>query len=289
MSAVIHLSPQLTKSEQAEYEQYESTITTGFKTFCDVGLALLRIRDKRLYRGDYPTWEAYCKNRWGFTGRRGNHLIAGAETYELISKAGTGVPNPQTEYQVRPLAGQPEAPSIWVEAVEQHGDSPTNKQVEEVKVKRQVYASRLAPVIEKMDTGQIKPKQALVLSDTLSGCEPQVLDDMLRLGVTDPAVIRKLNGMARRGSESYGEIVRTGWVQFTGEDDAIRIDKATIADLTRWLDERQREKILERAASNQPFQVTFYTGQLERSIKELRALNLPEYQVDLIVAAVAAL
>jgi hypothetical protein len=32
--------------------------------FVKVGLALARIRDARLYRAEFPTFEAYCQTKW---------------------------------------------------------------------------------------------------------------------------------------------------------------------------------------------------------------------------------
>ena len=38
---------------------------TGY-TFVDVGLAFARIRDYRLYRIEFPTFEAYCQQKWQY-------------------------------------------------------------------------------------------------------------------------------------------------------------------------------------------------------------------------------
>lgn len=88
------------------------------------GQALMTIRDKRLYRQDYSTFEAYCQERWGMTHRRVNQLIAATET---VNSLGTLVPTlPTNERQTRPLTQLPpeqQAPA-WQRAVEMAGDNP---------------------------------------------------------------------------------------------------------------------------------------------------------------------
>ena len=56
----------LVESERSELLQHEQVIEKGLKTFVDVGNALLAIRDKRLYRQGFGTFEDYCKDRWGW-------------------------------------------------------------------------------------------------------------------------------------------------------------------------------------------------------------------------------
>ena len=45
----------------------------------EVGKALADIRDSRLYRSDYDTFEAYCKEKWGW---------GKSYSYNLINAAG---------------------------------------------------------------------------------------------------------------------------------------------------------------------------------------------------------
>jgi len=88
-------------------EQCEAVIERGLQTFVDVGNALLEIRDNRLYRSDYSTFEDYCRERWGFSKRYANYQIEAAKT---MANLGTIVPIlPATETQARPLTSlQPE-------------------------------------------------------------------------------------------------------------------------------------------------------------------------------------
>lgn len=93
----------------------EEVIDRGLHTFVDVGNALLEIRDSRLYRETYSTFEDYCKERWGWARNYANKLIASAE---VVSNLGTIVPIlPMAESQARPLTSL--SPDIQREAWQQ--------------------------------------------------------------------------------------------------------------------------------------------------------------------------
>jgi hypothetical protein len=49
---------------QKALAQCEGVIERGMKSFIEVGTALLKIRDERLYRENYGTFEEYCRKRW---------------------------------------------------------------------------------------------------------------------------------------------------------------------------------------------------------------------------------
>ena len=51
----------MTSNELSILSKHESVISKGLKTFSDVGNALLAIRDGRLYREQFPTFEEYCQ------------------------------------------------------------------------------------------------------------------------------------------------------------------------------------------------------------------------------------
>ena len=85
---------------------------------CQVGNALLAIRDKRLYRQDFGTFEEYCQERWGMERRHAYRLMDAAQAVENVS-LGTQI-LPTSERQARPLTKlEPELqPVAWQRAVE---------------------------------------------------------------------------------------------------------------------------------------------------------------------------
>lgn len=61
----------------------------------------LLIRDSRLYRTEYSTFEDYCRERWGMSKTHANRLVESAIVIQNLGPIG---PIPQTESQARPLA-----------------------------------------------------------------------------------------------------------------------------------------------------------------------------------------
>lgn len=100
--------------------------------------ALAEIRDKRLYRKWFSSFEEYCQDRLGHGRNYINRQIVAVGIIERIEQQlvpiGTNLPIPQTESQVRPLAQLPpeEQAGAWMAAVERSGGKPTAKVVEQV-------------------------------------------------------------------------------------------------------------------------------------------------------------
>lgn len=118
--------------KQGELARCEAVIERGLTTFYEVGTALLKIRDARLYRASHATFEEYCRERWQFKKSQAYRLIEAAEVVGNLSPMGD---KPTSERQVRPLAGlAPEhQQAAWERAVEEsYGEQPTAAKVEEV-------------------------------------------------------------------------------------------------------------------------------------------------------------
>ena len=120
--------------ERNELERCEVVIKQGLKTFVEVGQALMLIREKKLYRAEFGTFEAYCQDKWGFTDNFSRRLINSSQVIENIKSVPMGTVLPQNERQARPLTKlEPELQAeAWQKTVEQHGENITQKKVEEV-------------------------------------------------------------------------------------------------------------------------------------------------------------
>ncbi len=91
--------------ESQRLAELEKTIARGKKAFVEVGLALAEIRDLRLYKHEYGSFNEYCQKKWGWTRQYVNYQIAGAKvTAALPEKVATIV---ATESQARELAKAP--------------------------------------------------------------------------------------------------------------------------------------------------------------------------------------
>jgi len=64
--------------ESQRFAELEKLIAKGQKTFVEVGLALAEIRDLRLYKREYSSFEEYCRKKWGWTRQHAYRLIEAA-------------------------------------------------------------------------------------------------------------------------------------------------------------------------------------------------------------------
>ena len=120
------MSDYLSTSEAGRLAELEIVIERGLQTFIEVGSALMEIRNSRLYRQMYATFEEYCQERWDLRKSRTYQLMDAAEVVEnlkssTIVELSTGnVPLPVNEAQARPLAklGFEMQRQAWQKAVE---------------------------------------------------------------------------------------------------------------------------------------------------------------------------
>ena len=89
-------------AESRELDECERDIAEGKQSMEKAGKALLRIRDKRLYRNNFKTFEAYCRHRWKWQRSWSYRLISFAEV--KMSPLATKVSN---EAQARELKSIP--------------------------------------------------------------------------------------------------------------------------------------------------------------------------------------
>jgi hypothetical protein len=82
----------------------EATIAAGRQSFLEVGSALAEIRDSRLYRAEFDSFQSYCRAKWGWDKSYCHRLICAADTAKA-SPNGT-ITN---EAQARALAAVPES------------------------------------------------------------------------------------------------------------------------------------------------------------------------------------
>lgn len=94
--------PPLTRDEAQRLKYCETVIERGLNTFYEVGSALAEIRDSRLYRIKYATFEDYCQEKWGMSRRRGYELIAAAAVVENVRNCAHEPPS--NEAQARELS-----------------------------------------------------------------------------------------------------------------------------------------------------------------------------------------
>lgn len=86
----------------------EAIINKGLGTFIEVGAALIEIRDSRLYRAEFNTFEDYCRTKWKMSARQAYHLMDAHDVVETLKceQLFTNEPLaiPSTESAARQLA-----------------------------------------------------------------------------------------------------------------------------------------------------------------------------------------
>ena len=122
-------------AESSDLIRLESVVEKGLNTFVQVGEALAEIRDRKLYRTEHPTFDAYLDKKWSLSRSRACRLIQAAETVKVLPTGN----RPQTERQARPLAALPPAQrvEVWEKAVAASPTgTPTAREVESAVRKR---------------------------------------------------------------------------------------------------------------------------------------------------------
>lgn len=127
----------LTLSERFELESCETIIAKNMESAMWFAQALGTIREKKLYRAGYSTFEQYCRERWEMPARSARRLIDQADVFKRLSEGqnGSAWTVPARPSVVRPLITLPpeHQRAAWSEAVETSGNGhPTVRHVEKV-------------------------------------------------------------------------------------------------------------------------------------------------------------
>ncbi len=120
------------ETPSASFHELEAVIERGLTTFVEVGNALMRIRDERLYRENHRTFDQYCRERWGWSRQRSHQLIGAARVSTIVDSP------PANEAQARELARLPEddVADARDELQDEHGDGLTAAVIREEVEKR---------------------------------------------------------------------------------------------------------------------------------------------------------
>lgn len=149
----------LSFTERMKLKACEENIQQALEAGAAAEQALIEIREKRLYREQYSTFEEYCEKRWKKGGRRIRQLMDFAEVKADIVQAGAAS-LPVNERQARALKQLPsgQRPQAWGEAVSTAGPGkqPTGKQVAAV-VDRKLGKSKVQEPELKLETVTTAP------------------------------------------------------------------------------------------------------------------------------------
>jgi len=184
--------------------ELEKSIGTGLASFAEVGNALKKINEGRLYRAKFATFEEYCSQKWGLGRQHCYRLIEAAKCYETIKGEVSGkTPLPKNESQLRPIVGhlKPEDwASAWKQAVDSdEGDKTTAKVVQGVVIGMLGKSSPSKPKVQRPKGSNIAKELAKIADQ---------VEKLLKLkaGLTDgiktrlESILRKVEGLQQRSS-----------------------------------------------------------------------------------------
>lgn len=168
-----------TEQESIQLQYHEQVIEKGLETFYEVGQSLMFIRENRLYRKDFKTFEEYCQEKWGRSRSWANKVISASEVAGFI---GNGEHVPQNQRQVQPLTklDTPEQQAeAWENAVaNSESGKPTAKEVavevEKLQEKiKQLEESKANLESEKSKLNQLVVNQKLLVEQATNEAAEQ--------------------------------------------------------------------------------------------------------------------
>jgi len=189
----------LSKKERTRFEQLIGAVKDAAErdvhAQLEMGVAMEEIRDSRLYREDYDTFEELCLDVWGYGRRYAYQLIDFNVIRGQLQDQGAKV-LPQNEHQVRPLKrlkAPKERAEAWENAVEMcaaahKSDAPPPQSIVKRAVEARLYALEPHPA---HDETPPQPTSQQPIEEELF--EPAVLPedvevvDMPRQPETQPA------------------------------------------------------------------------------------------------------
>jgi len=161
----------LTPAEQDRLGELEAVIRENLKAWYAVGMAMIEIREKRLYRNDNGrTWEGYCREIFDMSHQHADRQIAAARVIENLTPIGVkddGQPDwellPANEAQARELAPlKPEEQQrVWQALIEGRKIEEDESKITAKEVKlmvKTIKGNDLAKAIARAVNG-VKPRK----------------------------------------------------------------------------------------------------------------------------------
>lgn len=127
------------------------------------------------------------------------------------------------------------------------------------KARRQYIAQNAPPPIQqRVEQGDLAVNTAYELTLALEAVSEEVRRDCIEAGVSDPELVRLVE--AKQHTETFQEIMGTGWIQFGEEHEAVPLSQATARDLQRLLDLKSREHKFQAIEARRARQTTLVSA-----------------------------
>lgn len=149
---------ELTPQEEELLKNCERLIKNGLTTFKEVGSAIYTIRERRLYRAKYSSFEKYLDSEWGIGRAHGYRLSKIGEAAKIVEDAGQTFA-PKNASTAIAMSGLPKSEVLAVNAKANDAALKSKKPAQAAgKVVRE--AAKLREVMSKASENETKPKGA---------------------------------------------------------------------------------------------------------------------------------
>lgn len=128
----------MSRHEERRLEECEQIIDRGLATFIEVGQALGEIRNRRLYRSEHKTFEAYCHERWNLKRQRAYEIMGAGEVARNLSEISDILPRKESHAATLTKLSPEEQRETWTEIVEE--SKQTGEKVTAATIKQKVDA-----------------------------------------------------------------------------------------------------------------------------------------------------
>ena len=193
---------ELAAQERADLGLLEERIRSGISQFYFVGLALKDIRDRKLYRIAFKSFQTYCKERWDMSRRTAYQQINAAMVIENVRHGAQNLTvMPANERQARSLTQlQPEQQlQAWKKVLEQAGQGPVTSQlvqkvVEQFLPRKQANRSlKYKKLTDFLADLKLNETEADLAEEMLLCGYARLSKEALSINEGNPAALEKLN------------------------------------------------------------------------------------------------
>ena len=109
----------MSRNEELRLEECEQVIDRGLATFIEVGQALSEIRNRRLYRSEHKTFEAYCHDRWNLKRQRAYEIMGAGEVAKNLSEISDILPRKESHAATLLKLTPEQQQETWSEIVDE--------------------------------------------------------------------------------------------------------------------------------------------------------------------------
>lgn len=216
--AILANTQPLTVDEKQKLNHLESVIRQGQQLFYEVGMALLTIRDERLYRETHSTFEEYCQAVWGFSASHGYNYI----TTALIVADLETEEKPQLPYHASKLAILPpeNRTSAWAEVLATHRNEgvPISGDLVATVAKKH-YVQLVNPTLyEQVAAKAVTPGKAYETQKALENLPNYYIAATFKYsagGIVDAAALQAIRMLEYEFPEEAEAILQSGYLDDT--------------------------------------------------------------------------